>query len=99
MNEGQRQSAQSTRLKDWHLYRREFIGFTSTRPPRPETRHEYELVGDTFYVRHRDLDRELAIVFTVLLEEAKMDKRWGSLRAQRTVLRQFIGCSTHIIFK
>ena len=97
MSDNRRQT-KNTR-KNELLHRREFLGFTSTHPPRPETEHEYKRVGNTFYVRHRHLDAELSVVLGVLVAEAKIDKRWGRLSVQLTVLRQFMRCSTHITFK
>ncbi len=78
--------------------RRKFVGFTSTQAPQPNTRHQYENVSGTFFVRHRDLDSELQIVFSILQQEARINRQWRRWSVQKAILRQFIADSTHLMF-
>ena len=79
--------------------RRIFVGFNSIRAPEPSTRHPYEKVNSTYYVRHQDFLGELEIVFFVLQQEAQTNRRRGRWSAQKIILRQFIADCTHLDFE
>jgi len=79
--------------------RRIFVGFNSTRAPEPSTRHQYEKVIGTHYVRHQDLLGELEIVFFVLQQEAQTNRGQGRWSAQKIILHQFIADCTHLDFE
>ena len=95
MSKNSRATKRGRVSKQAESYLRSFIGFRSTQPPKPHTLHEYEAVNGTNLVRHRDQFRELQIVMSVLEDEAKTDKKWGSWRALVKVLCQFSRESTH----